>query len=157
MAPNMITSQNVADIIAEDAELLEALFPEHHESIPNVSFPYMIDLNGDGIEEKLEITDLRYNGGDGGYALTVTDTKTGNKIPLPDGYTEESGFPIRTFYMQQEEEAQLLVQLGRKRIVRSSRQSCRVPSMKYMNDEACTRSSRGRCQTTPARSLLPMP
>ena len=112
VAPNMITSQNVADIIAEDAELLEALFPEHHESIPNVSFPYMIDLNGDGIEEKLEITDLRYNGGDGGYALTVTDTKTGNKIPLPDGYTEESGFPIRTFYMQQEEEAQLLVQLG---------------------------------------------
>jgi len=112
VSPNIITSQNVADIIAEDAELLEALFPEHHESIPNVSFPYMIDLNGDGIEEKLEFTDLRYNGGDGGYALTVTDTKTGKRIPLPDGYTEESGFPIRTFYMQQEEEAQLLVQLG---------------------------------------------
>lgn len=112
VSPNMITSQNVADIIAEDAKLLEALFPKHHGSIPNVTLPYMIDLNGDGIEEKLEFTDLRYNGGDGGYALTVTDTKTGNKIPLPDGYTEEGGFPIRTFYMQQEEAAQLLVQLG---------------------------------------------
>lgn len=112
VSPNMITSQNVTDIIAEDAKLLEALFPKHHGSIPNVTFPYMIDLNGDGIEEKLEFTDLRYNGGDGGYALTVTDTKTGKSIPLPDGYIEEGGFPVRTFYMQKEEGTQLLVQLG---------------------------------------------
>lgn len=113
VSPNMITRQNVDDIIADDAKLLEALFPEHHESIPNVSFPYSVDLNGDGVEEKLEFTDLRYNGGDGGYALTVTDTETGSKIPLPDGYTEENGFPIRTFFSgRQGEEAQLLVQLG---------------------------------------------
>lgn len=113
ISPNVVTSQNVDDIIAEDAKLLESLFPIHHESVPNVSFPYSVDLNGDGVEEKLEFTNLGYNGGDGGYALTVTDTESGKKIPLPDGYTEESGFPIRTFYdKQQGEEAQLLVQLG---------------------------------------------
>lgn len=121
VSPNIITSQNVDDTIAEDARLLEALFPDHHESTPNVSFPYRVDLNGDGVEEQLEITNLGYNGGDGGYALTVTDTSTGNKIPLPDGYTEEAGFPIWTYYAhrihpteddQQEEDARLLIQLG---------------------------------------------
>ena len=112
-SPRVITSQNVDDTIAKDAKLLEALFPDHHESIPNVSFPCNVDLNGDGVDEKLAFTNLGYNGGDGGFALTVTDTETGNKIPLPDGYTEESGFPIHTFYsVQQGEEAQLLILLG---------------------------------------------
>lgn len=113
VSPRVITSQNVDDTIAKDAKLLEALFPDHHESIPNISFPCNVDLNGDGVDEQLEFTDLGYNGGDGGYALTVTDSETGNKIPLPDGYTEESGFPIHTFYsVQQGAEAQLLVRLG---------------------------------------------
>lgn len=113
IAPYMITTQNMDYTMAADAKQLEALFPSHHESIPNVSFPYSVDLNGDGVEEMLEFTDLGYNGGDGGYALTVTDTKTGEKLPLPDGYTEENGFPIRTFYsMQQGEEDCLLIQLG---------------------------------------------
>lgn len=113
IAPYMITTQNMDYTIAADAKQLEALFPSHHGSMPNVSFPYSVDLNGDGVEEMLDFIDLGYNGGDGGYALTVTDTKTGEKIPLPDGYTEENGFPIRTFYsMQQGEEDCLLIQLG---------------------------------------------
>lgn len=113
IAPYMITTQNMDYTIAADAKQLEALFPAHHGSIPNVSFPYSVDLNGDGVKEMLNFTDLGYSGGDGGYSLTVTDTKTGEKISLPDGYTEEYGFPIRTFYsMQQGEEGRLLVQLG---------------------------------------------
>lgn len=110
VSPNIITAQNEADTIAGDAKTLEALFPDHHESVSNVSFPCSLDLNGDGVEERLEFTNLGYNGGDGGYALTVTDTKTRKKLPLPDGYTEEEGFPIRTFFSS--EPGELQIQLG---------------------------------------------
>ncbi|MDE5698036.1 MAG: hypothetical protein K2I96_11605 [Lachnospiraceae bacterium] len=112
IAPYIVTTQNVDATIRNDAKQLEALFPDHHNFAFNVTVPQNVDLNGDGVEEKIEFTDLRYNGGDGGYALTVTDTRTGEKIPLPDGYTEESGFPIRTLYSMQQDKEQLSIQLG---------------------------------------------
>lgn len=93
----LINSQNVSSIKKEDAKTLEALFPNHHEFTPFDGFSKTADLNGDGIAEKVELTNLGYNGGDGGYALKVTDTKTGKLIPLPDGYTEEDGFPLGTY------------------------------------------------------------
>lgn len=113
IAPYIITESNVHDIAKEDARQLETLFPNHHEIVSRVNFPQSVDLNGDGIEEKIEFTNLFYNGGDGGYALTVTDSKTGKQIPLPDGYTEESGFPVFSSYIESEgEESRLLIQLG---------------------------------------------
>lgn len=113
IAPYIITSQNVGEVAREDAKQLEAIFPNHHEFAFNADFPQKIDLDGDGIEEQIEFIDLKYNGGDGGYALRVTDTKTGEQISLPDGYTEENGFPISGTYMESDsEEAQLLIQLG---------------------------------------------
>lgn len=113
IASYRITSQNVREVMQEDARQLEAIFPNHHEFAFNADFPQKVDLDGDGIEEQIEFIDLKYNGGDGGYALRVTDTKTGEQIPLPDGYTEESGFPVFGTYMESDsEEAQLLIQLG---------------------------------------------
>lgn len=113
IAPYIVTMQNMDTTIMNDAKQLEELFPDHHNFAFDVTVPQNVDLNGDGVAEKIAFTNLGYNGGDGGYSLTVTDTKTGEKIPLPDGYTEEYGFPIRTFYsMQQGEEDRLLVQLG---------------------------------------------
>jgi len=113
IAPYIITSQNVGEVAREDAKQLEAIFPNHHEFAFNADFPQKIDLDGDGIEEQIEFIDLKYNGGDGGYALRVTDTKTGEQISLPDGYTEENGFPIFGTYMESDsEEAQLLIQFG---------------------------------------------
>jgi len=112
-ASKVITGQNVDAVIAEDAKQLDALFPEHHESVSMDEFPKFADLDGDGIEEKIEMVNLLYNGGDGGYALKVTDTKTGKQIPLPDGYTEEDGFPIFSSYAALEgEDPMLLIQLG---------------------------------------------
>lgn len=113
IAPYEITSQNVGEIAREDARQLEAIFPNHHEFAFNAGFPQKLDLDGDGIEEQIELVDLKYNGGDGGYALRVTDTKTGEQIPLPDGYTEENGFPIFGTYIESDnEKPQLLIQLG---------------------------------------------
>lgn len=109
----IITDQNIDDVIAADAKTLEALFPNHHEFTPLGGFSKSVDLNGDGIEEKIELTDLGYNGGDGGYALKVT-AKTGELIPLPDGYTEEGGFPLGTSYINSdgEEQPALRIWLG---------------------------------------------
>ncbi len=113
IAPYIVTGLNIDEMIEENAKQLETLFPNHHEITSNTSFPQNVDLNGDGIEEKVEFVNLGYNGGDGGYALTVTDTRTGKKIPLPDGYEEESGFPVFSAYIQPDgEEARLLIQLG---------------------------------------------
>lgn len=113
VAPYEITSQNVGEIAREDARQLEAIFPNHHEFAFNAGFPQKLDLDGDGIEEQIELVDLKYNGGDGGYALRVTDTKTGEQIPLPDGYTEENGFPIFGTYIESDsEKPRLLIQLG---------------------------------------------
>ena len=70
-------------------------------------------MDGDGIEEQIELVDLKYNGGDGGYALRVTDTKTNEQIPLPDSYREENGFPIFGTYVESDsEKPRLLIQLG---------------------------------------------
>ncbi|MDE7477006.1 MAG: hypothetical protein K2M91_03495, partial [Lachnospiraceae bacterium] len=113
IAPYIATGENVDTMITEDAKQLEALFPNHHEFVSNMDVPKMIDLNGDGVEEKIAMVNLMYNGGDGGYALKITDTKTGELIPLPDGYTEENGFPIFSSYMTSEEEKPCLqIQLG---------------------------------------------
>ncbi len=113
VSPNIITSQNIDITITEDAKQLDALFPDHHEPALGDSDIWYEDLNGDGVEERIVFTDLGYVGGDGGYSLTVTDTRTGEKLALPDGYTEEGGVPIRTFYsVQPGEEPQLLIQLG---------------------------------------------
>ena len=39
------------------------------------------DLDGDGIDEKITMTNLMYNGGDGGYAISVK--RNGTEIPMP--------------------------------------------------------------------------
>lgn len=112
-APYVISGENVQERVREDAIQLEALFPDHHEQTSTTTFPQEIDLNGDGVMEQVELINLGYNGGDGGYALRVTDAKTGRQIPLPDGYSEENGFPVFSAYMAPEgEEPQLLIQLG---------------------------------------------
>lgn len=100
---------NVDDLLKKDAMTLEALFPDHHSYTPDNDLTLKADLDGDGVEEKIELTDLHYNGGDGGYALTVTDTETGRPIPLPDGYTKESGFPVTSSYAEPE----LIIGLGK--------------------------------------------
>ncbi len=91
------TAENIDDLMQACAARLETLFPNPHEFMESATFPQYADLDGDGEAEKIEMTDLRYNGGDGGYALRVT-TKTGEEIPLPAGYTQESGFPLSTTY-----------------------------------------------------------
>lgn len=107
----VITGENIEDIMKNDVRTLETLFPDHHEPVSAASFPRNADLNGDGVEETIDLINLRYNGGDGGYALRVTDTRTGKQIPLPDGYTEESGFPIHSFFGWNDE-SRFLIQLG---------------------------------------------
>lgn len=72
-------------------------FSEPHEE---QEFSVMeADLDTDGYPEKIVMSDLGYNGGDGGYKIEVFRLKNGTeeKIPLPDGYAEETGFP---FYME---------------------------------------------------------
>lgn len=103
-----IEEWNVDDKIKKDAEMLETLFPDHHEFALNNELIWNTDLDGDGTKEKIELENLAYNGGDGGYALTVTDTGTGEQIPLPDGYTEENGFPLSADYTEPE----LVIGLG---------------------------------------------
>ena len=120
IVPYEITSQNVGEIAQKDAKQLEAIFPNHHEFAFDMDFPQKIDLDWDGIAEQIELVDLKYNGGDGGYALRVTDTKTGEQIPLPDGYREENGFPIFCTYVKPEKkEPLLLIQIG-------ERESCQT-------------------------------
>lgn len=70
----MITSQNVEAIMKADAARLEELFPNHHEMTIS-EFPKYVDLNGDGIEELIEVVNLGYNGGDGGVSVSVTDAE----------------------------------------------------------------------------------
>lgn len=112
-----ISDKNVDDVIKKDTQMLEALFPNHHEFMSDLQFSQNVDLNGDGVEEKIEMVNLGYNGGDGGYALKITDTKTGKQIPLPDGYTEENGFPIVTEYREHisGEDASIQIQLGKEK------------------------------------------
>lgn len=55
----------------------------------------MADLDGDGIAENITLTDLHYNGGDGGYELAVFRAD-GSSIPLPQSYSTETGFPFFT-------------------------------------------------------------
>lgn len=111
----IISNMIVDEMMKKDAQTLDALFPNHHEFMSEIRFPKSVDLNGDGIEEKIEMVNLGYNGGDGGYALRITDTKTGRQIPLPDGYTEDTGFPIMTKYREhiRGEEASIQIQLGK--------------------------------------------
>lgn len=95
-----ITEQNIDRLILVEAQLLGVLFPDHHESMSSGGDVQYIDLDGDGTYERIEMEDLHYNGGDGGYALMVTDTGTGAHIPLPDGYVPDMGFPFRTDHLR---------------------------------------------------------
>ncbi len=103
-----IDIKKIDDVLRQDAETLETLFPDHHEYVLNNPLTQSVDLDGDGRKENIKLTDLHYNGGDGGYALSVTDAGTGEQIPLPDGYTEENGFPLSADYAEPE----LVIGLG---------------------------------------------
>lgn len=81
---------------------IRAFFPSPHDEQENL---YMeADLDGDGHGEKIVMTDLHYNGGDGGYKLEVFRVENGKEvlIPLPYGQTEDQdedvGFPIHITY-----------------------------------------------------------
>lgn len=100
-----LMDQEEANIYLEETPMQEAAgttdidsyFPEPHEE---QEFLVMeADLDTDGYPEKIVMSNLGYNGGDGGYKIEVIRLKDGteNKIPLPDGYEEETGFP---FYMK---------------------------------------------------------
>lgn len=92
----MYNTQNIREEYDAAFQKLEVLFPDHHEPQENTSVS--IDLNGDGKKETISMTDLRYNGGDGGYAVSV---KSGGKeIPMPEGYTED-GFGFYGSYQDQ--------------------------------------------------------
>lgn len=52
------------------------------------------DLNGDGALEKITLTQLPYNGGDGGCLLKVFKAQSARELPLPDSYDKETGFPF---------------------------------------------------------------
>lgn len=100
-----LMDQEEANLYLEETPMQEAAgttgidsyFPEPHEE---QEFLVMeADLDTDGYPEKIVMSNLGYNGGDGGYKIEVIRLKDGteNKIPLPDGYEEETGFP---FYMK---------------------------------------------------------
>lgn len=90
----LIDGQNIDERLQSDAALLERLFPNHHEVQQETV--QRADLNGDGIEEEIAMTNLGYNGGDGGYAISVTSS--GKEIPMPDGYDSEMGFEFWCSY-----------------------------------------------------------
>lgn len=96
----MYNSGNIIKEFHAANENVEALFPAHHENQENTS--YSIDLNGDGTEETITMTDLHYNGGDGGYAVSV---KSGGKeLSMPDGYAED-GFGFYAKYAESDDNA----------------------------------------------------
>lgn len=72
------------------------------------------DLDDDGYPEKIVMSDLGYNGGDGGYKIEIFRVKNGaeEKISLPDEYNEETGFPFEIIWTGQE--AELLTPKNRK-------------------------------------------
>lgn len=73
---------------------ITAYFPDPHAIQGNVTME--VDLDKDGVPEQIVLEDLKYNGGDGGFCLSVLRISGGKeeKIPLPGGYTEENGFPF---------------------------------------------------------------
>ncbi len=75
----VLHSKWIASKLKEDAQRLETYFPDHHEQ--QKEFMQSADLDGDGIDEKITMTNLMYNGGDGGYAISVK--RNGTEIPMP--------------------------------------------------------------------------
>ena len=75
----VLHSKWIASKLKEDAQRLETYFPDHHEQ--QKEFVQSADLDGDGIDEKITMTNLMYNGGDGGYAISVK--RNGTEIPMP--------------------------------------------------------------------------
>ncbi len=76
------------------AAFIDDYFPNPHEEQSDLVME--ADLDKDGNPEKIVMTSLGYNGGDGGYKLEVFRIKDGieEKISLPDNYIEETGFPF---------------------------------------------------------------
>ena len=81
----------VSSRLKEDAELLENYFPDHHE-IQN-ELVQTVDLDGDGIDEEITMTNLMYNGGDGGYVISVK--RNGTEIPMPQIYNETFPYYVK--------------------------------------------------------------
>lgn len=92
---NNKNSLNTNESILKELPLnITDFFPNPHDF-----FPILVqeaDLNQDGILEKINLTDLGYNGGDGGYHLQVfqEQDKEENELPLPNSYQKETGFPF---------------------------------------------------------------
>ncbi len=90
---DIITEQPVEEADMH-AVFIDDYFPNPHEEQSDLVME--ADLDKDGNPEKIVMTSLRYNGGDGGYKLEVFRIKDGieEKISLPDNYIEETGFPF---------------------------------------------------------------
>ncbi len=79
------------------AASIGSYFPKYHEEQQFLMME--ADLDQDGYAERVVMSNLGYNGGDGGYKIEVFRIKNGTeeRVPLPEDYAEESGFP---FYME---------------------------------------------------------
>lgn len=90
---DIITEQPVGEADMH-AVFIDDYFPNPHEEQSDLVME--ADLDKDGNPEKIVMTSLGYNGGDGGYKLEVFRIKDGTeeKISLPDNYIEETGFPF---------------------------------------------------------------
>lgn len=90
---DIITEQPVEEADMH-AAFIDDYFPNPHEEQSDLVME--ADLDKDGNPEKIVMTSLGYNGGDGGYKLEVFRIKDGieEKISLPDNYIEETGFPF---------------------------------------------------------------
>lgn len=84
----------------EEYQYLLTLFPEYYDWKP-VDNPALYDLDGDGIEERIEVADLGIQGGDGGISVTVSRLIDGDYqvVPFPQNCNVEDGkavgFPIQ--------------------------------------------------------------
>lgn len=81
----------------QEIGVISSYFADPHEPQENLS--ETVDLNGDRFMENIQLIDLRHNGGDGGYALGITqywEGREGEPLPLPEAYDPELGFPFTT-------------------------------------------------------------
>jgi hypothetical protein len=77
---------------------ISELFPRPHDDQEQTE--QQADLDGDGKDEKISLTNLGYNGGDGGYLLQVYRLRDGaeREIALPKIYSPENGFPFHAYW-----------------------------------------------------------
>lgn len=86
-----------------DYQYLLTLFPKYYEGkFPDD--PVEADLDGDGTPEQITAVNLGINGGDGGCGISVARLIKGEytKIPLPETYTADTGFPVQMSWDGQE-------------------------------------------------------